>query len=62
MVTPNAVPEEWPEPAWLKVFNRRELAYLSWRLDASNSELRITCRKLAEQLRRATTTTPGEET
>lgn len=46
------VDPEWVEPKWLKVFNRRELAYLAFRLDASNRTLRIVNRQLAETLNR----------
>lgn len=47
-----SVPPEWTEPKWLKVFNRRELAWLAFRLDSSNRELRIVNRRLVEQLNR----------
>ncbi|BCT76089.1 hypothetical protein SCMU_19310 [Sinomonas cyclohexanicum] len=45
-----AVPADWPEPPWLKVFNRRELAWLAHRLDATNRELRITIQRLRAEL------------
>ncbi|MEA5453588.1 hypothetical protein SPF06_02525 [Sinomonas sp. JGH33] len=48
------VPEDWAEPKWTQPFNRRELAYLIVRLDASNTALRIVNRKLAAKLEEKT--------
>jgi hypothetical protein len=44
----DAVPENYQPAPWIAVFTNTELRWLCERLDASNRELRIINRRLAE--------------
>lgn len=48
----DAVPENYRPAPWVAVFTKTELQWLAERLDASNRELRIVNRKLAEHRRK----------
>lgn len=51
-----SVPADWTEPRWLAVFDRRALAWLAFRQDLRNRELRNIISRLRTQHERCCTT------
>lgn len=50
------VPEDWEEPAWLKPYNRGELAWLADQQHKRNQRLQIENRELRLKLQQQETT------